>query len=138
MLSSIESLERLECAHELVTSLSVEVFPGALQTDQKIGSWREGLENEKNLKHSEKYHKTVGLKYVVGSSAAPYCNSKYRMHLDAKMQHRLIDQLFSVPECVRLPRRSKNSHKLLTKILRAVRERTWDEIEEIVGGDFVK
>ena len=38
--SSIESLERLERAHELVKSLSVEVFPGALQTGQKIASWR--------------------------------------------------------------------------------------------------
>ena len=37
MVSSIESLERLERAPELVTSLSVEVFPGALQTEQKIG-----------------------------------------------------------------------------------------------------
>ena len=46
--SSIESLERLERAHELVTSLSVEVFPGALQTEQKIGGWREALENETN------------------------------------------------------------------------------------------
>ena len=44
MTSSIESLERLERAHGLVTSLSV--FPGALQTEQKIGSWREALENE--------------------------------------------------------------------------------------------
>ena len=33
--SSIESPERLERAHELVTSLSVEVFPGALQTELK-------------------------------------------------------------------------------------------------------
>ena len=39
MTSSIESLERLERAHELVTSLSVEVFPGALQTEQRIGGW---------------------------------------------------------------------------------------------------
>ena len=31
MTSSIESLERLERAHELLTSLSMEVFPGALQ-----------------------------------------------------------------------------------------------------------
>ena len=38
MVRSIESLERLEYAHGLVTSLSVEVFPGALQMEQKIGS----------------------------------------------------------------------------------------------------
>ena len=36
MNSLIESLESLERAHELVASLKVEVFPGALQTEQKI------------------------------------------------------------------------------------------------------
>ena len=39
MTSSIESLERLERAHGLVTFLSVEVFPGALQMEQKIEGW---------------------------------------------------------------------------------------------------
>ena len=78
MLSSIESLERLERAHEMVTSLSVEVLAGALQTEPKIGRWRDALENEMNRKHSEGYHQTVGSKNMVGSSAAPYCNSKYR------------------------------------------------------------
>ena len=77
MTSSIESLEHLDCAHEVVIFLSVEVFPGALQPEQKIGSWREALENEMNLKHSEGYHKTVGSKYLVGFSAAPNCNGKY-------------------------------------------------------------
>ena len=38
MTSSIETLERLELAHGLVKSLSVEVFPGALQTEKK--DWR--------------------------------------------------------------------------------------------------
>ena len=97
MTTSIESLERLERAHELVTSLSLEVFPRALQTEQKIESWREALENEIKLKHSEGYRTTVGSKYRVGSSAAPHCNSKDPMHLvfrDARTQHRLIDQLF--------------------------------------------
>ena len=75
MFSSIESLKRLECAHNQVTTLSVEVLPGALQAEQKIGSWQKTLENEKNLKHSERYHKTVGSKYLVGSSAAPFCKS---------------------------------------------------------------
>ena len=60
MTSAIESLERLERAHELVTSLSVEVFPGALQTEQKIGGWREALENEWNLKDSEACHRSTG------------------------------------------------------------------------------
>ena len=35
MTSSIESLERLERIYELVSALSVEVFPGSLQTEQK-------------------------------------------------------------------------------------------------------
>ena len=72
MVSSIDSLERLERVHELVTSLSVEVFPGALQMERKIGSWREALENEMNLKQSMGYHKTAGSKPLVGYSAAPY------------------------------------------------------------------
>ena len=110
MTSSIESLERLELAHELVTSLSVEVFPGALQTEQKIGGWREALENEMNLKDSEDYHKPTGSKYLVGSSSAPLCNSTYptlMVVMDARTQQVLIDQLFSVltfrgwPECRR-------------------------------------
>ena len=120
MISSIEFLEGLERAHEQVTSLSEEVFPGALQTEQKIGSWREALENKMNLKHSEEYHKTSGSKYVVVSSAASDCNSKYPTHLvviDARTQHRLIDQLFSVPKCVRLSRMSEKSNELLKKIL---------------------
>ena len=52
VISSVESLGRLERAHELVSSLSVEVFPGALQMEQINGSWREALENVMNLNHS--------------------------------------------------------------------------------------
>ena len=100
MTSSIESLERLERAHELVTSPSVEVFPGAIQTEQMIGGWREALENEMNLKDSEAYHRPTGSNYLVRSSSAPYCNSRYPTHMvvmDARTQQVLIDQLFSVP-----------------------------------------
>ena len=71
MTTSIESLERLKHAHGLVTSLSVEVFPGSLQTEQKIGGWREALENEMNLKDSEAYHRPTGSKYLVDSGSAP-------------------------------------------------------------------
>ena len=109
MTSSIESLERLERAHELVTSLSVEVFPGALQTEQKIGGWREALENEMDLTDSEAYHRPTGSKYLVGSSSAPYCNSRCPTHMvvmDARTQQVLVDQLFPVPKCVRLARMS--------------------------------
>ena len=53
LVSSIESMELLERPYELVASLSVEVFPGALKTKQKIGGWREILEKGMNLKGSE-------------------------------------------------------------------------------------
>ena len=81
MTSSMESVECLERAHKELTALSVEVFPGLMQTEQKIGSRREAVENELNLKQSEGYHKTVGSKYLLGSSSAPYWNSKYPTYL---------------------------------------------------------
>ena len=50
MFSSLESLLNLEKGHEMVTAISVDVFPGVLQTEQKhIGKWREAM----NTRHSE-------------------------------------------------------------------------------------
>ena len=141
MTSSIESLERLDRAHGLFTALSVELVPGALQTEQKIGGWREALENEMNLKDSEAYHRTTGSKYLVGSSSAPYCNSRYPTHMvvmNSRTQHVLVDQLFSVPKCVRLARMSERSYDLLTKIIRAVPKRSEGELQDIVGEDFMR
>ena len=47
MFSSLESLLNLEQRHEMVTAISVEVFPGVLQTEQKyIGKWREAIEHQ--------------------------------------------------------------------------------------------
>ena len=141
MTSSIESLERLERAHELVKSLSVEVFPGALQTEQKIGGWREALENEMNLKDSEAYHRPAASRYLVGSSSAPYCNSRYPTHMvvmDARTQQVLVDQLFSVPKCVRLARMSERSYDLLAKIIRAVPKRSEGELQDVVGEEFMR
>ena len=49
MFGSVESLLNLEQKHEMVTAISVEVFPGVLQTEQKyIGKWREAIETEIN------------------------------------------------------------------------------------------
>ena len=124
-----------------MTSLSVEVFPGALQTEQKIGGWREALENEMNLKDSEAYHKPTGSKYLVGSSSAPYCSSRYPTHMvvmDARTQQVLIDQLFSVPKCVRLARMSERSYDLLAKIFRAVPKRSEGELKDVVGKEFLR
>ena len=48
MFGSLESLLRWSISqkkHEMVTTISVEVFPGVLQTEQKyIGQWREAIE----------------------------------------------------------------------------------------------
>ena len=141
MTSSIDSLERLERTHGLVTSLRLEVFPGALQREQKIGGWREALENEMNLKDSEAYHRPTGSKYLMGSSSAPYCNSMYptlMAVMDARTQQVLVDQLFSVPKCVRLARISERSYDLLTKIIRAVLKRSEGELQDVVGEEFMR
>ena len=141
MTSSIESLERMERAHEIVTSLSVEVFPGALQTEQTIGGWREALENEMNLKDSEAYHRPTGSKYLVGSSSAPHFNSRYPTHMvvmDAMTQQVLFDQLFSVPKCVSLARMSERPYDLLAKIIRAVPKRSEGKLQDAVGEEIMR
>ena len=100
------------------------------KTELKIGGWRE--ENEMNLKVSEVYHRPAGSKYLVDTSSAPYCNSKYPTHmvvLDARTQQVLVDQLFSVQKCVRLARMSERSNELLTKIIRAVLKRSEAELQ---------
>ena len=141
MTSSIESLERLERAHELVTSLSVEVFPGALQTEQKIEGWREALEIEMNLKGSEAYHRPTGSKHLVDSNSAPYSNSRCPTHMvvmNARTQQVLVDQLFSVPNCVTLARMSDRSYDLLAKIIRAVPKRSEGELQNVVGEELMR
>ena len=50
----------------MVTTISVEVFPGVLQTEQKyIGKWREAIEAEMNNGHSETYRRPTGAIYLV-------------------------------------------------------------------------
>ena len=141
MTSSIESLERLERAHGPVTSLSVEVSPGAPQTEQTIGGSRWALVKEMNLKDSEAYHRPTGSKYLVGSNSAPYCNRRYPTHMvvmDARTQQVLFDQLFSAPKCVRLARMSERSYDLLTKIIRAVPKRSEGTLQDVVGEEFMR
>ena len=124
-----------------MTSLSVEVFPGALQTEQKIGGWREALENEMNLKDSEAYHRPTGSKYLVGSSAAPYCNSRYPTHMvvmDARTQQVMV-VLLSAPKCVRrLAKVSERSYDLLKNIIRAVPKIAEGELQDVVGEEFMR
>ena len=61
MFGSLESLLNLVQKHEMVATISVEVFPGVLQTEQKyIGKWREAIEAEMNIRHSETYRRPTG------------------------------------------------------------------------------
>ena len=108
MFGSLESLLNLEQKHEMVTAISVEVFSGVLQTEQKyIGKWREAIETEMNIRHSEIYCRPSGARYLVGSTLAPMCKSRYPVHfvaVDVKSTRTIVDQAFSVPKCVRLAR----------------------------------
>ena len=59
MFGSLESLLNLEQKHEMVTAISVQVFSGVLQTEQKhIGKWREEIEAEMNIRHNETYRRS--------------------------------------------------------------------------------
>ena len=100
MFGSLESRLNLEQKHEMVTAISVEVFPGVLQTEQKyIGKWREAIETEMNFRHSESYCRPSGARYLVGSTLAPMCKSRYPVHfvaVDVKSTRTIVDQAFSV------------------------------------------
>ena len=141
MFGSLESLLNLEQKHEMVTAISVEVFPGVLQTEQKyIGKLREAIEAEMNIRHSETYCRPSGARYLVGSTLAPMCKSRYPVHfvaVDVKSTRTIVDQAFSVPKCVRLARMSEKSYELLCKMFSAIPERTKEELESILGKKFM-
>ena len=64
---SLQSLERLESEHQLVTALSVESWPGVLQVTQKhIRSWKVDLEAEMGFPMSEAYGLPLNAKTLVG------------------------------------------------------------------------
>ena len=80
-----------------------------------------------NLKYSEGYQKTVDSKYLVRSILAPYCVYTTQMVvMDAKLS---TGWLIFGPKILRLSKNLKKSSELLTKILRAVPERSTDELE---------
>ena len=120
---SIESRKN----HEMVTAISVEVFPGVLQTEQKhIGKWREAIEAEMNIRHSEIYRRPSGAQFLVGSTLTPMCKSKYPVHFVAvyvKSTKTIMDHAFSVPKCVWLARMSKQSYEIHCKMFSAVKKR---------------
>ena len=81
MFGSLESLLNVEQKHEMVTTISVELFPGTLQSEQKyIGKWREAIEAEMIIRHSETYRRPTGARYLVGSTLASMCKSRYPVH----------------------------------------------------------
>ena len=104
MFGSSDSLLNLEQKHKMVTTISVEVFPGVLQTEQKcIRKWREAIEAEMNIRHSEIYRRLWGAQFLVGSTLAPISKSSYPVHfvaVDVKSTRTIVDQAFSVPKCV--------------------------------------
>ena len=138
---SLQSLELLESEHHLVTALSVESWPGALQTAEKhIRGWKIGLEAEMGFPVSEAYGLPVNAKSLVGSVMAKVCGSHYPLHMamvDVSSQRILVDKAFSVPKCVRLARMSHNSHRLLRKILGTVPKAQRDDLSGIWGEEFL-
>ena len=141
MFDSLESLLNLEQKLEIVTTISVEVFAGILQTEQKhIGKWREAIEVEMNIRYSETYRRPTRARFLVGSTLAPMCKSRYPVHfvaVDVKSTRTIVDQAFSVPKCVRLARMSEKAYNLLCKMFSTVPERTKEELESILGKKFI-
>ena len=141
LFGNVVILLNLEHRHEMVTAISVEVFPGVLQTEQKyIGKWGEAIETEMNIRHSETYCRLSGARYLVGSTLAPICKSRYPVHfvaVDVKSTKTIVDQAFSVPKCVRLARIFEKSYELLSKMFSEVPERTKEELESILGKKFM-
>ena len=139
---SLQSLERLESEHHLVTALSVESWPGVLQVTQKhIRSWKVGLEAEMGFPMSEAYGLPLNAKSLIGSMMANLCGSHYPLHMamvEASSQRVLVDKAFSVPKCVRLARISHHSHKLLRKIRGTVPKELRDDLSEIWGEELLK
>ena len=138
---SLQSLERLESEHHLVTALSVESWPGVLQVTQKhIKSWKVGLEAEMGFPMSEAYGLPLNAKSLVGSVMANLCGSHYSLHMAmvvVSSQRVLIDKAFSVPKCVRLARMSHHSHKLLRKIQGTVPKEQREDLSEIWGEELL-
>ena len=99
MFGSLESLLNLEQKLEMVTAISVEVYPGVLQTKQNyIGKRREATEAEMNNQQSETYRRPSGARFLLGSTLASMCKSRYPV--DVKKTRMTMDQAFSVPKCV--------------------------------------
>ena len=137
---SLQSLERLESEHHLVTALSVESWPGVLQVTQKhIRSWNVDLKAEMGFPMSEAYGLPLNANYLARSVMANLCGRHYPLHMamvEVSSKRVLIDKAISVPKCVRLARMSHHSHRLLRKIRGTVPRELRDELSEIWGKSF--
>ena len=70
------------------------------------------------MRQSETYRRPWGARYLVGSTLAPMCKSRYTVHfvaVDVKSTRSIGDQAFSVPKCVRSARMSEKSYELLCR-----------------------
>ena len=138
---SLQTLEMLESEHHLMTALSVESWPGALQTTQKhTRGWKIGLEAEMGFPVSEAYGLPVNAKSLVGSVMANVCGSLYPLQMamvEVSSQRILMDKAFSVPKCVRLARMSHHSHRQLRKILGTVPKAQRDDLGEVWGEELL-
>ena len=99
----------------MVATISVKVFPGVLQTENKyIGKWKEAIEAKMNIRHGEIYRRPTGVQNLVGPALAPKSRSRYPVQfvaVDVKSTRTIVDQAFSVPKCVKLEKMSKKSYK---------------------------
>ena len=102
----------------MVTAISVEVFPGVLKNEQKhIEKRREPIEMKMNIWQKATYRRPWGARYLEGSTLGPMCKSRYPVHFVAayvKSTGTILNQVFSVPKCVKLARRSEKSWELLS------------------------
>ena len=93
-----------------------------------------------NIKQVEVFGRLSGARYLVGSTMAPMCKSRYPVRfvaVDVKSTKTIVDQTFSVPKCVGLARTTAKSYKLLCTIFFAFPGRTKDELESILGKKFM-
>ena len=126
----------------MVTAINVELFPGVLQTEQKhIVKWREAIGAEMNIRHNETYRRPSGAQYLVGSTLAPMCKSRYRVHFVAVGCEEYEDDressLFSA-EMLKTSKNVRKPYKLSCKVFSAVPERIKEELESILGKKFMR
>ena len=80
-----------------------------------------------DIRQSETYRMPSGARYLLGSTMASICKSRYPVHFVAvtvNSTRTIVDQTFSVLKGVRLARLSEKSYKLHCKMFAAVPERT--------------